>query len=101
MDSLPNDGTQSQGDAARRKRATHRVLYSLYAIVVGILVMAWFSEYTIKGVPAQYAAWTFIAVGVLGLLGVNVFRGGPLDKRLDQQPAPSDKDIEPHQGHSR
>jgi FtsH-binding integral membrane protein len=88
MDSPPTEEPQ---DIERRKRATRRMLYSLYAVFVGLLVMTCFDQYTINGVPARYAAWIFIAFGLLGLLGVNVFWDSPEDKRLDHQSPPSDK----------
>jgi hypothetical protein len=36
------------------------------------------------GIPVSYLGYFLIIFGVLGLLGVNIWVGGPLDKRLDK-----------------
>jgi hypothetical protein len=35
-------------------------------------------------IPAQYLGFLLIAAGILGMFGVNVWRSGPLDRRLDE-----------------
>jgi hypothetical protein len=77
---------ESAADRERRKRRNGRVLVSLWAIGGG-LILVFSPEYKgwrISVVPASWVGYFLIAIGVLGLLGVNLFRGGPYDKRLDQ-----------------
>lgn len=73
----------------RQKRARGRVFFALFAIGTGLMFIFLFDGYLLNGlVPVPWLGWFVIAVGVLGLLGFNVFYGGPLDRRLDE-PSPS------------
>lgn len=58
-----------------------RIVMSFWAIVGGLVFVIFFREWNINGIYAPYLGYVLIGIGVLALLGVNVFRGGPLDKR--------------------
>ena len=81
----PSDGP---ADPERRKRANARVLWSLYVIGVGFVLVVFCGDWQVNRIPAPWFGWSLIGIGVLGLLGFNVFSGGPLDKQLDHEPAP-------------
>lgn len=51
------------------------------------LIIQGFRGLLVEDLPAQYLGYLIIAVVVLGLMGVNVWRGGPFDPRRD---APGD-----------
>ena len=40
---------------------------------------------TVNGLPVQYTGYFCLGLALLGLLGVNVWRGGPLDRRHDAE----------------
>ena len=61
-----------QTSAARNAPKWRRGVSALL-LVLGIVVIA-----TGTG---RFSGYVFVAVGVAGLLGINVFRGGPLDMR--------------------
>jgi hypothetical protein len=52
-------------------------------IVFGIVLVFCYRQWRINGIYAPYFGYVIIPLGVLGLLGVNVFWSGPLDKRRD------------------
>jgi hypothetical protein len=59
-----------------------------YLTLVGIFAfsswLVWLGdEWRINTVPAHYAGYLIAAIGVAGLLGLNIWVGGPLDKRRD------------------
>jgi len=58
-----------------QQRRLFRIFASIYAIAAGCLVI-WLDDDWIT-------AGLVIGAGVLGLAGVNIFSGGPLDKRND------------------
>ncbi len=58
-----------------------RLVMSFWAIGAGLIFVFLFHEQNIIGIYAPYLGYVSIATGVLALLGVNVFWGGPLDKR--------------------
>jgi hypothetical protein len=76
------DRTGYQG-SSMSKRQTMRLITSLVIIAFGVAFVVYYKDWTLKTVPVPYVGYAFIAVGVLALLGVNVFYGGPLDKRRD------------------
>ena len=45
-----------------------------------------------EGIPVCYLGYFLAVLGILGLCGVNVFLGGPLDKRKDPLPTRDDLD---------
>jgi hypothetical protein len=61
------------------------------AFLVFLLATGGVAEYfgsqgwTVNSLPAQYVGYALTAVAVLGLAGVNIWRGGPLDRRFDPQ----------------
>ena len=65
----------------QRERA--RMGMSLYIMGAGALLAAFFRDWEISGIPARLFGFVIIVTGLLGLLGVNVFVGGTLDKRKD------------------
>jgi hypothetical protein len=70
-------------DRESRGRRAGRIVVSLWAIGGG-LVFVWFlNGWLMSGIPVPWVGYVMIAFGVLGLIGINVFRGGPLDKRHD------------------
>ena len=71
-------------------RGTLRTLFCLTAIVGGILTAVFLGDYVVNpglspaaGTPLPYFGYGLAALGGLGLCGVNVFIGGPLDPRHD------------------
>jgi hypothetical protein len=61
-----------------------------YLTLVGIFAfsgwLVWLGdEWRISTVPAHYVGYLIAAVGVAGLLGLNIWSGGPLDKRKDAE----------------
>lgn len=65
-------------------RCTLRSLASFAFLGVGLWMSTWSMRSTVHGVPAPIAGWLFAVTGALGLLGVNVFAGGPLDRKRDE-----------------
>jgi hypothetical protein len=57
-------------------------LVFLFALAGG-LIWAGYSGWEIDFLPAQYLGYFLAAFAVAGLCGVNVWFGGPLDKRND------------------
>lgn len=58
------------------------------------LFFIWLGEdgWEINAIPAQYAGYLVIAVGIAAALGLDIWRGGPLDPSQDHvadKPAPS------------
>jgi hypothetical protein len=47
-------------------------------------------DWTISSVPAHYVGYIVMAVGIAGLLGINIWYGGPLDPRNDFKPDDTD-----------
>jgi hypothetical protein len=63
-----------------------------YLCLVGIFAfsgwLVWLGdEWRIRTVPAHYVGYLIAAIGVAGLLGLNIWYGGPLDKRRDADAA--------------
>ena len=57
-----------------------RIVMNFWAIGGGSIFVCFFREWSINGIYAPYLGYVLIAIGVLALLGVNVFWGGPLDE---------------------
>ena len=56
--------------------------------LIGIFVAGGFfiwlgDDWTISSVPAHYVGYIVMAVGIAGVLGLNIWFGGPLDPRND------------------
>jgi hypothetical protein len=71
-----------------------------YLCLVGIFAASgWFvwlgDEWRISTVPAHYVGYLVAAIGVAGLLGVNIWVGGPLDKKIDADAASKAKSTPP------
>jgi hypothetical protein len=71
-----------------------------YLCLVGIFAASgWFvwlgDEWRISTVPAHYLGYLVAAIGVAGLLGVNIWAGGPLDKKIDADVASKAKSTPP------
>jgi hypothetical protein len=93
MSEMNVDGSQPPVDPERRKRARGDLFAAPWGIGAGLMLILLFDGYRINGViPAPWFGWLLIGVALLGLIGVNVFAGGPLDKRLDQESHPPDGD---------
>jgi len=59
-----------------------------YLCLVGIFAFSGYliwlgDEWLIRTTPAHYVGYLIAAIGVAGLLGLNIWAGGPLDKRRD------------------
>jgi len=77
-------GEETKGKlAASNEKA--RFWFSLYMIVAGAFLGWFLQDRLIAGLPAPIVGGGLAVVGVFGLLGANIFRSGPLDKRLDEQ----------------
>ncbi|MEM9418809.1 MAG: hypothetical protein AAGA25_07150 [Planctomycetota bacterium] len=82
LNQLPRDEQEREEFESRR---AGRIVACVFAIGGG-LVFVFFMNGQIGGViPVRYLGHLFICVGLLGLAGVNVFFGGPLDRRLDER----------------
>ena len=66
--------------ARRQKRAVALICIFLSS---GFFIWLGLDGWTVKTVPAQYVGYLIIAVGIAGLLGINIWYGGPLDPRGD------------------
>ncbi len=64
----------------RQKRAV--ALLCIF-IAGGFFIWMGFDGWTIDALPAHYLGYLVIALGIAGLLGVNIWYGGPLDPRDD------------------
>lgn len=82
-DAIP-DQPPPEDAKARQQRQTMRVVMTWWAIIGGLLFIAFGRGYTLNLIPVPYLGGIFIAVGILAMCGVNVFWGGPLDKRHDR-----------------
>jgi hypothetical protein len=67
------------------ERTRNRRGASIFAIVAGALMAAFGGNWVFAGTPIRLSWFggLLVIVGVLGLCGVNVWKGGPLDKRRD------------------
>jgi hypothetical protein len=67
------------------KRNTQRRLALLAITAFGVSLIAGVFDdvWLFRELSAKYLGYFCIALAVLGLLGVNVWRGGPLDLRRD------------------
>jgi len=70
----------SEPAARRQKRAVALICIFLSS---GFFIWLGLDGWTVKTVPAQYVGYLIIAVGIAGLLGINIWYGGPLDPRGD------------------
>ncbi|GAA5496013.1 hypothetical protein Rhal01_02194 [Rubritalea halochordaticola] len=72
-----------QQERISKNSSKYRLQISLYITAVGFLFSTLSNDWVINGIPAIWLGYLFILLGTLGLLGVNIFIGGPLDKRKD------------------
>jgi len=68
-----------------RKRKGMRRFMSFWGIAGGLVFVIFGREWLVNGLPVHWVGFALILLGILGLAGVNVFYGGPLDLRLDKQ----------------
>jgi hypothetical protein len=66
-------------------RDMQRRLFSIASILLGAIGIYKGNEIHPKGLPGWLIGIILVVVGVLGLCGVNVYRGGPLDKDKDSK----------------
>lgn len=57
----------------------------------GFLVWLGLDGGTVKTVPAHYLGYLIMAFGIAGLLGINIWYGGPLDPRNDPELTETDR----------
>lgn len=70
-----------------RTQLRNRSLGGLF-LLSALFIYAGFDGWVLKEkLPLQYIGYFTTVVGVLGLLGVNVWVGGPLDKGKDPKQA--------------
>ena len=81
---------QSTPEEALRKRKGMRRFISFWSIGGGVLFAVFGREWLVNGLPVHWVGYLLILIGILGLAGVNVFYGGPLDLRLDRPQPPHD-----------
>lgn len=64
----------------QQKRTIALIFLFLFS---GYLIWLGLDGWTIRTMPAHYLGYLLIAFGIAGLLGVNIWYGGPLDPRKD------------------
>jgi hypothetical protein len=67
-----------------QKRKFWRKFFLFWCFGVALIFIFFFKHLAYAGIPVSYLGYFLIILGVLGLLGVNVWIGGPLDKRFDK-----------------
>jgi len=74
----------------RAKRKQQRALFLVFLFASGLaLVVIGFCGWSINLIPAYYLGALLVIFGIVGLCGVNIWKGGPLD------PAHDPRDPEP------
>jgi hypothetical protein len=71
-------------DRDDHERKVGRVAMSIWVIAAGLVLILAGARWRFGIIPAPWVGYLLIAVGVLGLLGLSTFRGGPYDRRLDR-----------------
>ena len=79
---------EQQHDRKVIRKYTLGLAFGLGAFLIG---MGYATGWEPKGIPAQYLGYFMVGLASLAFLGFNTWRGGPLDKRLDE-----DQYDEPH-----
>lgn len=69
-----------------RKNSRRVSLVFLFAFAAFLVYSGKVGGWLLNGIPAEYAGYFLAAFGVAGLLGVNIWYGGPFDKRLEDPP---------------
>ncbi len=85
---ITNTKQQPTLEEATRKRKGMRRFMSFWCVGGGLLFAIFGREWLVNGLPVHWVGYLLILLGILGLAGVNVFYGGPLDLRLDRQQQP-------------
>ncbi len=80
---------QPTPEEAIRQRKGMRRFMSFWSIGGGLLFVLFGREWLVNGLPVHWLGFGLILLGILGLAGVNVFYGGPLDLRLDRPQPPN------------
>ena len=70
-------------DTPGKQRAASLVFLFAASIV---LICLGHNGLTLDFIPAEYIGYLLAGLGLLGLLGVNIWYGGPLDRRNDPKP---------------
>lgn len=84
-----SDKQQPTPEEAIRKRKGLRRFMSFWCIGGGLLFAIFGRAWLVNGLPVHWVGYVLNLMGILGLAGLNVFYGGPLDLRLDRpQPPP-------------
>lgn len=79
--SLDTGGAPARANAAQQLRFAQNSM-CCWAIGGGLLFILFGEGWNLHGlIPLPYLGWTLVVIGVLGLAGVNIFKGGPLDKQ--------------------
>jgi len=82
-------GTSSvtrQWEATVSRQAT-RYLCSVVILAFGGYLIWLGDDWRIRTTAAHYVGYLIVAIGVAGLLGLNIWHGGPLDRRRDADAA--------------
>ena len=78
--------SQSAPEKLRQRRRNWRKGSLVFFAAVSLfLIYEGHRGLLINFLPAQYLGYVFIGVAVLGMAGVNIWYGGPLDPRLDPE----------------
>ena len=76
--------------ATRAKRKQQRAMFLAFLFASGLaLVVIGFYGWSIDLIPAYYLGALFVIFGIVGMCGVNIWKGGPLDPAHDpREPEP-------------
>jgi hypothetical protein len=85
---VTNTKQQPTPEEAAQKRKGMRRFMSFWCIGGGLLFAIFGREWLVNALPVHWVGYLLILLGILGLGGVNVFYGGPLDLRLDTPEPP-------------
>jgi hypothetical protein len=89
-----SDKPQPTPEEAIRKRKGMRRFMSCWCIGGGLLFVIFGREWLVNGLPVHWVGYILIVTGILGLAGINVFYGGPLDFRRDRPQPPHQQPTE-------
>ncbi|ANM30350.1 hypothetical protein ABI59_13375 [Acidobacteria bacterium Mor1] len=69
-------------------RDQQRIALTLFVGLAAAAAVIWGDGYKIFSVPVPWVGLVWLIAAITGMLGVNVYWGGPLDKRLDPPAEP-------------
>jgi len=81
--SNPINAPEPNDEICRQRRRWRFGSLVFLFVAAGVLVWIGFEGWTVNFLPAQYVGYAIGGLGVLGLCGVNIWHGGPIDPRDD------------------